>query len=166
MHLQLPLLCGTDITVLRMQTGKGLTLTESVVIARGDGSLVAPGNPFPVGIDSSAAPLQVVRTPAASAYLTQVGVNQSAQGDLTLVPAVVGKTIRVYRVFLMSAVAGMLTPKDGATAFCGPLPFSANGGLIMDYDGEPWFTCTLGNAFVMNMSAAGQLSGRIGYTVT
>jgi len=130
-----------------MQTGNGLTLTESVNV-------------------SAATPLQVIRTPATSAYLTQIGVNQTTAGDLTLIPAVAGKTIKVYRVFLMSGVAGMLTPKDGATPFCGPLPFSANGGLIMDYDGKPWFTCSLGNAFVMNMSAAGQLSGRIGYTVT
>jgi len=130
-----------------MQKGNGLTLTDMVQI------------------DQSGGPLTVTRQPTATAFLTQIGVNQTASGDLTIIPAVAGKVIRVYRVFLMSSVAGMLTPKDGATAFCGPLPFAANGGLIMDFDGEPWFTCTSGNAFVINMSAAGQLSGRVGYTV-
>lgn len=149
-----------------MQKGSGINLTETIQIDRGDGSVVKAGSPLPVGVDTSAGPIPVVRTPTGTAFLTQIGVNQTTSGDLTIIPAVVGKTIRVYRVFLMSSVAGSITPKDGATAFCGPLPFSANGGLIMDFDGEPWFTCTPGNAFVINMSAAGQLSGRVGYTVS
>lgn len=149
-----------------MQKRSGINLTDSVLMDRGDGSVVAPGNPLPVGVDTSGGPVPVVRTPTGTAFLTQIGVNQTTAGDLTIVPAVPGKTIRVYRVFLMSAVSGSLTPKDGTVAFCGPLPFAANGGLIMDFDGEPWFTCTPGNAFVINMSAAGQLSGRVGYTVS
>lgn len=149
-----------------MQKRSGLNLTESVLVDRGDGTIVGPGNPLPTVVDTSAGPVQVQRQPTATAFLTQIGVNQTTAGDLTIVPAVPGKTIRVYRVFLMSAVSGSLTPKDGTVAFCGPLPFAANGGLIMDFDGEPWFTCTPGNAFVINMSAAGQLSGRVGYTVS
>lgn len=148
-----------------MQKGNGISLTDSVQVDRGDGTIVKVGNPLPVGLDTSSGPIPVVRTPTGTAFLTQIGVNQTTAGDLTIIPAAAGKVIRVYRVFLMSSVAGSITPKDGATAFCGPLPFSANGGLIMDFDGEPWFTCTAGNAFVINMSAAGQLSGRVGYTV-
>lgn len=149
-----------------MQKKSGLNLTESVLVDRGDGTIVSPGNPLPTMVDTSAGPVQVIRQPTGTAFLTQIGVNQTVSGDLTIIPAVAGKTIRVYRVFLMSSVSGNLTPKDGAAAFCGPLPFSANGGIIMDFDGEPWFTCSPGNAFVINVSAAGQLSGRIGYTVS
>lgn len=149
-----------------MQKKSGLNLTESVLVDRGDGTIVAPGNPLPTVVDTSGGPVQVQRQPTATAFLTQIGVNQTTAGDLTIIPAVAGKTIRVYRVFLMFSVAGNLTPKDGTNAFCGPLPFAANGGIIMDFDGEPWFTCTQGNAFVINVSAAGQLSGRIGYTVS
>lgn len=149
-----------------MQKRSGIFVTDSVLVDRGDGTIVAPGNPLPTVVDTSAGPVQVQRQPTATAFLTQIGVNQTTAGDLTIIPGVAGKTIRVYRVFLMSAVSGSLTPKDGATVFCGPLPFAANGGLIMDFDGEPWFTCTPGNAFVINMSVAGQLSGRVGYTVS
>jgi hypothetical protein len=94
-------------------------------------------------------------------------VSFSGAGDNTIVAAVASTRIVVDRIFLVVAAATNLTFKDGAaTALSGAVPMAANGGLTFDTTGEPWFTTTLGNAFIINSSAGIQVSGQIYYHLT
>jgi hypothetical protein len=97
-------------------------------------------------------------------FLTAAAVSHSASGDNTVVAAVAGKTTRVYRLFLVVAGTTVITIKDGAgTALTGVMTFAAGGSLILDFQAEPWFSCTAGNAFIINSSNAVQISGTVYY---
>jgi len=103
-------------------------------------------------------------------YLDRAAINFSASGDNVVVPAVAGKQIKVYRLKLLCASATALSFKDGVggTVLEGPMPFSANQGMIEDYtsiDMPPWYTTSPGNALVINSSNAVQIGGALDYSV-
>ena len=77
------------------------------------------------------------------------------------IAGVLGQTAKVYRLFLVAAGATNLTIKDGATALTGAIALPANGSITLDFDGEPWFTGSPNTNFIINSSAAVQISGRI-----
>ncbi len=92
-------------------------------------------------------------------------VNFAALGDNTVIAAGgTGRVNRVYRLFLVVGGATNITFKRGATALSGPIPLSANGAITLDFEAEPWFECADNEAFVINSSAAVQVSGRIYFT--
>jgi hypothetical protein len=99
-----------------------------------------------------------------SSRLSTTAINFSASGNTTLVPGVSGQTVRVFR--LMFNVGGSTTIEisDGSTTFCGPLTFTATGGFILDFSGEPWFVSGISNGFVFNSSASVQVGGTVWYT--
>jgi len=97
------------------------------------------------------------------AVLTAAAINFAASGDNTVIAAG-GATqiIRVYRIFFVSAGTTNITFKSGASVLLsGAMPFAANGSLTFSMEGEPWFTCGAGQAFVINNSAAIQISGTV-----
>lgn len=97
--------------------------------------------------------------------LTEAAINAAASGDNTIVAAVAAQTVRVMKLFLTVAQACTLTFKSGAgTSLTGAITLSAGASIVLDLDGEPWFTTGSGSAFVINLSAAVQMSGRIYYT--
>lgn len=101
------------------------------------------------------------REPAA---YTEAAIDVSAQGAATVIAAQPGTTIRVYKLLLMAGGAVTLTPRSGSTPLTGGLPLQSGGGMVLDGSSSPWFTCGAGEAFVLNLSAAVQVSGRIYYT--
>lgn len=90
----------------------------------------------------------------------------NTSGDSTLITGVTNQTISVFALILAAAATVTVQLKDGAgtsmfaaSMIAGvpiPLPFNANG--------EPWFTCSPGNAFVLNLSAAVNVGIRGWYT--
>lgn len=97
---------------------------------------------------------------------TQVPINASASGDNIIVAGVAGKQVKVFRLKLIVAAAVVVLVKDGATVIDGPLSFSANEGMILDwsgYDAPPWYTTSLGNALIMNLSTGVQVGGNLDY---
>ena len=91
-------------------------------------------------------------------------VTFAASGDNTLVAAVVGKVIKLVRIFVVASAATNLTFKDGATALSGALPMAANGALVLDLSDSPWFsTSSVSNNLILNSSAAVQASGTVYY---
>ena len=90
--------------------------------------------------------------------------NAAAAGDTVAVAGAAGQVIRVYRLFLVAAAATSITFKDGATALTGAMSLAANEAMILDFDGEPWFTCSNAANFVVNSANAVQVSGRVYYT--
>lgn len=104
-------------------------------------------------------------TPAAPGETTLLSatIDISSSGDNTIIPGVTLQVIRVFRIFAISPSSVVVTPKDGVggTEFTGPLTL---GSFVLDFDGESWFTCSAGNAFVLNLGTAVQVSGRVFYT--
>lgn len=101
-----------------------------------------------------------------TALSSRTAINAASSGDNTLIAAVTGQTIRVHKLFLIASGAVNIKFKDGAggTDFHPAIPLYAGGGMTLDFDGDPWFLTTAGNAFVLNLSAAVQISGRIYYS--
>jgi hypothetical protein len=98
--------------------------------------------------------------------LSEVSINAATNGDNTIVAAVVSQSVRLYRFFLM-ATGGAVNVKwkNGAgTDFHPALTLLGNGsGWQLDFDTLPWFTTTAGNALILNLSGAVQVSGRAYY---
>jgi hypothetical protein len=102
--------------------------------------------------------------------LTQQPVNISSSGLQVLIQGAPGKQIKVFRGKLLCAGAVNLTILDGAsTTLDGPLPFSANEGMILDfigYDMPPWYTTSPGNSPMINLSAGVQVGGNLDYLLS
>lgn len=97
----------------------------------------------------------------------QLPINISAGGDNTIIAGIANKQIKVFRLKLLTAGAVVILVKDGpGTVLDGPLSFSSNEGMVLDwpgYDGPPWYTTSPGNDFVMNLSTGVQIGGNLDY---
>lgn len=103
----------------------------------------------------------------ASSQLTSAVISSAAGGDIAVVAGVAGKTIRVFRLILVVNAATSITFKDSTpTSFSGAMPIAANGGIVLDFNGDPWYTTAAGKDFVITSSAATQISGTIGYAIS
>jgi hypothetical protein len=95
--------------------------------------------------------------------LTQVAINVAASGDNALVTGTAAQTIRVFKVWLVALAAVSIKFRDGTTDLHPAIPLAAGGAMILDLDGEPWFTTTAAAALNLNLSTAVQVSGRLYY---
>lgn len=129
-------------------------------------------NKLSIGDDGTAvdaslrAPVPVAFGAQPVSDFSEVAINCATTGDNTVIVGTSGQSIRVYAFFFMVGAAVNLKWKDGASADFHPaLPFLAVGaGWDMRPMGRPWFTTQPGNALVLNLSAAAQISGRLYYT--
>lgn len=94
-------------------------------------------------------------------------INFAASGDNTLIAAVTASTVRVWQIFLVANAAVNVIFKHGATAFNAfAVPLTAQGAaIVLDYSGQAWFEGLPAEAFVVNLSGAVQVTGRVYYTV-
>jgi hypothetical protein len=90
-------------------------------------------------------------------------IDTAGSGDNTLIAGVTGYYIAVYKIWYVLAGDVNHTLKNGSTAFSGTVTGKAGGSFVLDYDGTPWFVTTAGNGFVLNLSGAVQVSGRVYY---
>lgn len=96
--------------------------------------------------------------------VSSVKIDFTGTGDNTLVAAVGGKKVYVYQLFLVQSAGSNLTFKDGAgTALTGTMSMLASGSITLFANGQPYFTTSTGNAFVLNQSGTAQVSGRLYY---
>jgi len=95
-------------------------------------------------------------------------INAALTGDNTIIPAVAGKAILVWKIMDVVGGATNLTMKDGAgTNLTGAIPLVANGSMVLPFDAQPWFKTSPGNAFIINSSGTTiQQSGMVGYTLS
>lgn len=128
---------------------------QPVNITQVNGAPLSPSNPLPVS---------GTFTPSPGPTLSSLPVNVSASGANVLIPAVAGKVISVYRLIITFAVATTVTFDDGSTPLTGALVLYAGGSITLDYQAEPWFTTTAGNAFVMALGYASVATGVIYFT--
>lgn len=102
--------------------------------------------------------------PFNSSSLIPAVVND-ASATITAVSSVAGKLIRVYRLFLVVGGVTNLTFQDGSTPQSGPLPMIANGSVVLDIDGTPWFWTSGRNNFEIANSGSVQVSGTVYYSL-
>lgn len=104
--------------------------------------------------------------------LLGTAIDVATASTTTLVAAVTGKRIFVYRLFMQSAGIQTVTFRDSTpTNMMGAVDFTARERLTLDLgnlEGDhpvPWFTTAMGTSFQMVTSAAVQVSGRVLYGV-
>jgi hypothetical protein len=92
-------------------------------------------------------------------------IDTSSNGDNVIIAGVAGTIIRVYQLFLVMGGDADLTFKDGAAiTFDGVLDMKAAGSIVLDFNELHWFETSVGNAFVVNLSAPVHIGGRCYYT--
>ncbi len=99
----------------------------------------------------------------------QLDIHITGSGDNTVIPAQgAGQRIIVWKMWLVDVGgATNLTFKDGSTTLnAGVLPLTAAGSSItFQYDGEPYWSGSANQNFIINNSAANEINGRIYFTV-
>lgn len=91
--------------------------------------------------------------------------NVSASGDNVLVAGISAKTIRVMRLLLIASAPVTINFKDGAgTTLMGPITLGSGGSIVLDDTGEPWFVTSAANDFILNLSAAVQVTCTLWFT--
>jgi hypothetical protein len=99
---------------------------------------------------------------------TQVTINTSATGPTTLVSAIHGMRVKVFRMKLIVGAASTVEFLDGATPL-DVLVFPQAGTMVLDFstiDMPPWYQTSIGNAFAVSNSGSVQLSGNFDYIVS
>lgn len=119
-----------------------------------------------VTLVETAAPLPVKPGAPVTGDYTPAAVNVSASGETALIALTGGQSIRIMSMVLVFAGACTVTFKNGAggTAFGGAMTMRPGGSIVLDPSGEPWMKTSNGNAFVMELSTAVQVSGWLHYT--
>jgi hypothetical protein len=93
-------------------------------------------------------------------------INAASSGDNTIIAANADKRIHVWKMWLVGNASVNLKFKSGSNEFNAfAVPLTAQGANItFAYDDEPYWICNKGEAFVINLSGAVQITGRIYYT--
>lgn len=96
--------------------------------------------------------------------LTKVQVNITTATTTELVALTASQFIRVYKVMLNIAAAQTIDFRsNGVTLNGAPMSFAANGNLVLDFDGEPWFVSTISQNFAITSSTTGAITGVVYY---
>lgn len=100
------------------------------------------------------------------ADLLSAAINFSSAAQNQIIAGVAGSIIRVYKIFFIVSAPTLVTFQDGSNNFSGAMNFSANEGIVLDFDTKPWFTMSIGNAFNITQTANASVAGTAYYTVT
>lgn len=95
--------------------------------------------------------------------LSGIAIDAALMGDNILVPGIAAQTIRAFKLFLVAASTVSFKFKDGVADLTPFMPLSQGGAMVLDFDTQPWFVTTAGNDFIIELSAAVQVSGRLAY---
>jgi hypothetical protein len=103
--------------------------------------------------------------PIESKSFLTLPINISSSGNNTVIPALTGAGFKIWKMWLVANGAVTVTYQDGAsTAISGPVALVSGGSQSFSYEGTAHFNTSIGNAFVINLSGAVQVSGTVYYT--
>ncbi len=137
--------------------GTNSNLRASVAIDGSSNTVVLGGGTANVG--------KILFQTPTTASLSNAVINFSAAGDNVVVSTVSLQTVRVYRILFTATTATTFTFKSGgSTALSGVMSLAANGSVVLDFTGEPWYITTAGQAFIINQTGTAQISGTVWYT--
>lgn len=94
------------------------------------------------------------RTANAVNYTQSAFVNPQTATDTLVVAAVTNSKIRVHSVSVVTTIANNVLFKSNTTAISSTAPIAANGGYILPFSPEGWFTTAIGEALNFTTSAA------------
>lgn len=95
--------------------------------------------------------------------LTESIIDHAANGANTIVAGVAAQTIRVHKMVLVCKSTVGVTIRSGTTNLTGAMTMKSGGSIVLDLDTRPWFTTAASDGFVIFLSAAVQISGRVYY---
>ena len=96
--------------------------------------------------------------------LKRAPINFNSSGDNTIISADTDHRIMVHRLWFVVGGATNITFKDNL-ASPAAIPMAANGALVFDVTGEPWFQTDKDQAFIINQSGTEQVSGCCDYSL-
>lgn len=129
------------------------SISPAQVLGQDGQNPAGPGNPLTVALDT-----------ASASVLSGVVLNFSAPGTATVVTGSGSFVTNVYRLLLTNTTATSITFRNGTTPLTGDMSYGANGSIVLDYSGVPWFTTGAGANFNISISTTSQISGRLYYT--
>lgn len=94
------------------------------------------------------------------AYSVQLPVDINGAADHVVIAGVAGKQTRIMGFDLSLSAPSTMQLKHGAAILTGVMQLDAYAKPRED---DPWFTCALGEDFVITLSAAVQCGGSIWY---
>lgn len=97
----------------------------------------------------------------------RTAINFSSSGDNTVIAADSTSVLYVWQFFFVNgdaSTATNITLKEGSTSISGAYKIAAAGSHTAACTGTPWAIVPAGSAFIMNSSAAVQVSGTVYYT--
>lgn len=119
-----------------------------------------------VGLPAGTSALGTVGvTPVTPAALTKATVNITTATTTAIVAGTAAQTVRVYKIILNIAATQTLNiiSSGGASLVGAAMSFAANGGLILDFDGEPWFVTTTAEGLSFVTTTTGVVTGVVYY---
>lgn len=92
-------------------------------------------------------------------------INASSLGDNTLVPAVVGKKIRILSMLIIASAPVTIRLESGAggTELSGPKPLIASSGFVVPYNPAGWTETGVNTLLNLELGAAVQCGGMVTY---
>ena len=102
--------------------------------------------------------------PIESKTFLTLPINAASAGNNTIIPAIAGMGFKIWKLWLVSAGTVNVTYFDGGNALSGPVSLFLSSQQELKYDGTAYFSTSLGNPFIMNLSAPVQVSGTVYFT--
>jgi hypothetical protein len=93
----------------------------------------------------------------------RISVTTASSGDNTLVAAIAGTQVRVVNFSLVAVTANAVQFKSGSTALTGVMSLGATGVLAPGYDPTGHIITAAGEALILNLGSATQVSGWLTY---
>ena len=91
--------------------------------------------------------------------LPPVVIDSGSSGNIVIKAGVPGLTSKLYRLLFVVGGTTNIIFKDGVTELTGPFPFTAGGGMVLDFQQDPWFQTSSGNDLIIYTSAAVTVAG-------
>jgi len=102
--------------------------------------------------------------PIESKTFLTLPINIASAGNNTVIPALTGFGFKIWKLWLTSAGTVNVTYFDGANALSGPVGLFLGSNQSLTYDGTAYFSTSIGNPFIINLSAPIQVSGTVYFT--
>lgn len=104
-------------------------------------------------------------TKLSGSQLTKQTVNITSGTSTAVIAGTAAQFVRVYRIMLNFAATQTLDIRSsGGTSLVGAaMSFGANGGLVLDFDGEPWLTTLTGEGLTLVTTTTGAVNGVVYY---
>lgn len=109
--------------------------------------------------------MNVTRTAPLNTAVQRLAANPASLGNNTLVAAVAGAKIRVLAVALVSTAINTVTFQSNSTPISGAFDFAANGGMALSFNEHGYMETAVGEALVLNLSAATKVAVQVVYQV-